>query len=65
MTSDRADEFIVMGASLDTGNLGVSALLASTVQCLRLAFPEARIWLFRGSTVSNTTNCAPGGRSSC
>ncbi len=48
MTSGRAGEFIVMGASLDTGNLGVSALLASTVQCLRRAFPEARIRLLDG-----------------
>ncbi len=48
MTSDRAGKFIVVGASLDTGNLGVSALLASTVQCIWRAFPEARIRLLDG-----------------
>jgi colanic acid/amylovoran biosynthesis protein len=40
--------FIVLGASLDTGNLGVSALLASTVKCIHVASPTARIRLFDG-----------------
>jgi len=48
MTSDRAGEFIVVGASLDTGNLGVSALLASTVQCIHSELPGADIRLLEG-----------------
>lgn len=48
MTPDRASEFIVMGASLDTGNLGVSALFASTVQCIHSELPGAGIRLFEG-----------------
>jgi colanic acid/amylovoran biosynthesis protein len=39
---------IVLGASLDTGNLGVSALLASTVKGIHAACPTARIRLFDG-----------------
>lgn len=40
--------FILLGASLNTGNLGVSALLASTVQCICQAHPDARISLLEG-----------------
>jgi len=48
MTTDSASEFIILGASLDTGNLGVSALLASTVKCIRCRFPHAGIHLLEG-----------------
>jgi len=40
-----------MGASLDTGNLGVNALLASTVKCILHAHPEAKISLLEGRRV--------------
>jgi colanic acid/amylovoran biosynthesis protein len=45
--SERADDgsCIVMGASLDTGNLGVSALMAGTVKGLRSVHPGAPICL--------------------
>jgi polysaccharide pyruvyl transferase WcaK-like protein len=48
MTAEHSNEFIILGASLNTGNLGVSALLASTVKCIRRACPEARIRLLDG-----------------
>ena len=41
--------FIILGASLDTGNLGVSALLASTVQGILRNNPDARIQLLQGA----------------
>jgi len=42
-------EFILLGASMNTGNLGVSALLASTVKCFLLAYPGATISRLEGS----------------
>ncbi|MBN1442304.1 MAG: polysaccharide pyruvyl transferase family protein [Planctomycetes bacterium] len=46
--ADRV-HFIVQGTSLDTGNLGVSALLAGTVKCIREAYPRADISLMEGA----------------
>ncbi len=43
-----------MGASLDSGNLGVSALLASTVKCILQARPGARISLLEGARQPDT-----------
>lgn len=40
--------FILIGASLDTGNLGVSALLTSIVQCLHSVYPDISIRLLEG-----------------
>lgn len=48
MTAEGLDEFIILGASLDTGNLGVSALLASTVKCIHSEFPGVGIRLLAG-----------------
>lgn len=48
MTLFSPNHFIILGASLETGNLGVSALLASTVKCIRRTFPVAKISLFDG-----------------
>lgn len=45
--------FIILGATLDTGNLGVSALLVSTVKSIHAACPTAQIRLFDG--VQNPT----------
>lgn len=42
-------DFIVLGASLDTGNLGVSALLAGTAKCIRRVAPTATISLLAGA----------------
>ena len=39
---------MILGASLDTGNLGVSALLASTVQGILSHEPDAQIQLLEG-----------------
>lgn len=47
--SEDLPDFIILGASLDTGNLGVSALLASTVKCIRANYPAASIWLLDGT----------------
>ncbi len=44
---------IVMGASLDTGNLGVSALLTATVKCILRIWPNASIWLLEGNPGSS------------
>jgi polysaccharide pyruvyl transferase WcaK-like protein len=44
-------DVILLGASLDTGNLGVSALLAATVKCIRMQQPRASIWLLEGTRV--------------
>lgn len=46
--------YILLGASLDTGNLGVNALCASTVKNIYLADPHARVWLMEG--VRNPTS---------
>lgn len=43
-----AKRFVILGASLDTGNLGVSALLASTVQEIVKVTPDAEIQLLAG-----------------
>lgn len=39
----------VMGASLDTGNMGVSALAASVLQLLKNHYPQAEIYMFIGN----------------
>lgn len=44
--------FVLLGANLDTGNLGVNALLVSTVMCLLEEFPSAKIYLFSGKRES-------------
>jgi len=44
----KSPHFILLGASLDTGNLGVSALLASTIKGVLAACPDARFSLFEG-----------------
>lgn len=48
MTEITSNNFIILGASLDTGNLGVNALLAGTVKCIRRAFPSAGVYLLDG-----------------
>jgi polysaccharide pyruvyl transferase WcaK-like protein len=40
--------FIIMGASLDTGNLGVSALLASIVKCIDVHYSDYKLYLMEG-----------------
>ncbi len=40
--------FILLGASLDTGNMGVSALFVSTIKCIMKAYPDAKISLLEG-----------------
>ncbi len=45
---DSNRHYIILGASLTTGNLGVSALLASTVKCVLRAHPIAKISLLEG-----------------
>ncbi|MBK9127279.1 MAG: polysaccharide pyruvyl transferase family protein [Phycisphaerales bacterium] len=47
--NSSAPRFVLVGASLDTGNLGVSALLTATVKCILAACPDARIDLFEGT----------------
>jgi polysaccharide pyruvyl transferase WcaK-like protein len=44
----KKPHFILLGASLDTGNMGVSALLVATVKCIRQVFPSAEISLLEG-----------------
>ena len=47
--TDKKPRIIIIGASMNTGNLGVSALLASTVKCLLNMHPDAVISLLDGS----------------
>ncbi len=49
---DKNPHFVLLGVSMNTGNLGVSALLASTVKCLLNGHPEAKISLLDGSRES-------------
>ncbi len=49
--SSHRPVFLLLGASLDTGNLGVSALMAATVKCIRHAYPNARVRLLEGTRV--------------
>lgn len=44
----KNDFFIIIGASMDTGNMGVNALFVSTVKCIKKAFPNVEILLFEG-----------------
>ncbi len=54
-----------MGASLATGNMGVSALAASLVNLIRETRPDARIAFFIGSSTSSPQELTlPGGRES-
>ena len=48
LSNKKSPSFIILGASLSTGNLGVSALLASVVQGIVHHFPDARIQLLTG-----------------
>jgi len=43
--NDNIMKICLLGASFDTGNMGVSALAASTVQCIVKTFPDAEIFL--------------------
>ncbi len=48
---DRNDcnpDYMLLGAHLDTGNMGVNALLVSTVKCILHLHPEAKISLLEG-----------------
>lgn len=55
----------LMGASLATGNMGVSALAASLVNLIRETRPDARIAFFIGSRTSSPQELTlPGGRES-
>jgi len=45
---ENPSTFMILGASLDTGNLGVSALLASTVQGILSNEPDVQIQLLEG-----------------
>ena len=45
MKNDRPIRACLLGASLSTGNMGVSALAAGTVSSLRNAYPEAEVFL--------------------
>lgn len=45
----RPFRFVLMGASLDTGNMGVSALAASTIGLVRHHRPDAQVALFIGN----------------
>jgi polysaccharide pyruvyl transferase WcaK-like protein len=49
-----------MGASLDTGNLGVSALLTGTVKCIRRLWPDAGISLLGGGPQPTCTDVRLG-----
>jgi colanic acid/amylovoran biosynthesis protein len=48
LSSSMVERYIILGANLDTGNLGVSALFASTVKGIHVVNPTARIQLFDG-----------------
>jgi O-antigen/teichoic acid export membrane protein/polysaccharide pyruvyl transferase WcaK-like protein len=41
-------DFILLGATLETGNMGVNALLVSTVKCILHFHPDAKISLLEG-----------------
>lgn len=43
-----APKILILGVGLGTGNLGVSALLASTAKCILQVYPGARISLLEG-----------------
>jgi hypothetical protein len=45
MKNGRPIRACLLGASLSTGNMGVSALAAGTVSSLRNAYPEAEVFL--------------------
>ncbi len=52
--------FILLGASLGTGNLGVSALLAATVKCIRRSHPDAIISILEASREARTDTLTLG-----
>jgi len=60
---EKSPHFILLGASMNTGNLGVSALLASTVKCLLNRHPGAKIDLLDGlrKPVTEEVKMADGG----
>jgi polysaccharide pyruvyl transferase WcaK-like protein len=47
-TEKSMPTYVLLGASLDTGNLGVNALLASSIKGILQQEPEARFMLFEG-----------------
>ncbi|MFH1371549.1 MAG: polysaccharide pyruvyl transferase family protein [Planctomycetota bacterium] len=42
-TNAKSKRVLLLGASFDTGNMGVSALAASAVKCIKKTYPEAAI----------------------
>ncbi len=47
--SSEKKNVLILGASFNTGNLGVSALAESTIQCILHSWPNANITIFGGT----------------
>ncbi len=45
MSDDKKPKVVLLGATLDTGNLGVSALTAGAIRCIFEQYPEAEVSL--------------------
>ncbi|MBN1795979.1 MAG: polysaccharide pyruvyl transferase family protein [Sedimentisphaerales bacterium] len=51
----------MLGASFETGNLGVSALAESSIKCILNRWPDAQITLLEGATDSNSFSLSISG----